>query len=111
MTKKQLLPGFIRKRLPTYEAIAETPLEQLTVQVKFFYPDFDWTWYALAFDGDDIFFGLVDGFEAEYGDFRLSELMETRGKLGCTIERDRYFTPQPVGPIYERAAARRALSA
>lgn len=111
MTKKQLLPGFIRRCLPTYEAIADTPLEELTAQVKFFYPDCDWTWYAIAWDGDDLFYGLVDGFEAEFGDFRLSELLQNHGKLGCAIERDRYFAPQLVQPIYERAAARRALSA
>jgi hypothetical protein len=28
---------------------------------KFFYPDFSWTWYAIEFDGKDIFFGYVAG--------------------------------------------------
>jgi hypothetical protein len=107
MTKKQLLPGFVRRRLPSFEAIAETPLAELTAQVKFFYPDFDWTWYAIAWDGDDLFYGLVDGFEAEFGDFRLSELLATHGKLGCAIERDRYFAPQLVKPIYDNAVANR----
>ena len=31
----------------------------------FFYPDFNWTWYAIEFDGKYTFFGLVDGFEEE----------------------------------------------
>lgn len=60
---------------------------------KFFYPDFSWTWYAIEFDGEDLFFGLVDGFERELGYFTLSELEQNRGKLGCPIERDRYFKP------------------
>lgn len=110
MTRKQLIPEFIRKRLPTLDEIAETPLDELTVEVKFFYPDFGWTWFGIAFDGEDTFFGLVDGFEAEFGDFSLRELMETRGKLGCAIERDRSFIRQPVGPIYTEAKARRSLS-
>lgn len=96
MTKQQLLPGFIRKALPRYEAIRDLPTEELVAQVKFFYPDFGWTWYGIAYDGEDLFFGLVDGFEKELGDFALSELLTTRGKLGCAIERDRYFRPTPV---------------
>ncbi len=107
MTRKQLLPGFIRERLPTLEAVSELSIDELTATVKFFYPDFDWTWYGIAWDGEDTFFGLVDGFEAEFGTFSLSELLENHGKFGCAIERDRYFAPQPVRAIYERAAARR----
>ena len=56
--------------------------EDPSAQVKFFYPDFDWTWYGIEFDGEDLFYGLVTGFEKEFGAFRLSELMENRGKLG-----------------------------
>ena len=50
--------------------------------VKFFTPDSSWTWYASEFDGDDLFYGLVDGFELEYGYFRLSELAGGAGPLG-----------------------------
>ena len=50
--------------------------------VKFFTPDGSWTWYASEFDGDDLFYGLVDGFELEYGYFRLSELQEAQGPWG-----------------------------
>jgi hypothetical protein len=60
---------------------------------KFFYPDFSWTWYAIEFDGKDLFYGLVDGFEEELGYFSLSELLSNRGKLGLPVERDRFFTP------------------
>jgi hypothetical protein len=98
MTISQLLPKEVRNRLPKYEELPETT-EELIVQAKFFYPDFSWTWYAIAFDGDDIFYGLVDGFEREFGDFRLSELLANRGKFGCAIERDLYFTPKPVGEL------------
>ena len=104
MTIKQLLPSYIQKRLLKIEDVHDTPLSELTAVVKFFYPDFGWTWYGVAWDGEDIFFGLVDGFEAEFGNWSMNELLQTRGKLGCPIERDRYFEPQPLGPIYEQIA-------
>jgi len=37
--------------------------------VKFFSPWMNWTWYAVEFDGKDIFFGLVEGFATEWGYF------------------------------------------
>ncbi len=72
------------------------------VRVKFFYPDFSWTWYAIEFDGDDLFFGLVDGFERELGYFRLSELLANRGKMGMEIERDLFFSPTPLSKLLPR---------
>ena len=61
--------------------------------VKFFTPDSNWTWYATEFDGKDIFFGLVDGFEKELGYFSLKELQSVKGPLELKIERDLYFVP------------------
>ncbi|KKM60104.1 hypothetical protein LCGC14_1545210 [marine sediment metagenome] len=66
------------------------PGEQIVI-VKFFDPTGSWTWYATEFDGEDTFFGLVDGFELEWGPFRLSELKSIKGPLGLGIERDLYF--------------------
>lgn len=68
-------------------------------QVKFFTPDTGWTWYATEFDGSDLFFGLVVGFEMELGYFRLSELQAARGRLGLSVERDRYFRPTRLGEL------------
>ena len=51
------------------------------------------------FDGDDLFFGFVSGFERELGYFRLSELLENRGKLGMEIERDGSFRPTPLSKL------------
>lgn len=64
--------------------------------VKFFTPDANWTWYASEYDGEDTFFGLVSGFELELGYFSLTELDGVRGALGLPVERDLYFTPQPL---------------
>ena len=97
MKKDLLLPPSVRTTLPFLGATEheEDPL----VRAKFFYPDFSWTWYAIEFDGDDLFFGLVDGFERELGYFRLSELMANRGKIGLEIERDFYFRPCPLSEV------------
>ena len=65
--------------------------EEAICVVKFFDPTGSWTWYATEFDGEDTFFGLVDGFELEWGSFSLSELKSVKGPLGLGIERDRYF--------------------
>ncbi len=79
MNVQDLLPKSVRNELPP---IGETEEESdPLVRVKFFYPDFSWTWYAIEFDGDDLFFGLVDGFERDLGYFRLSELLANRGKI------------------------------
>ncbi len=99
MNKEQLLPKEILDKLPK---IGETDgQENPMAMVKFFYPDFSWTWYASEFDGEDLFFGLVDGFEKELGYFRLSELMENRGKHGCQIERDLWFEPTPISKLLD----------
>jgi hypothetical protein len=103
MKKNELLPTSIRSELPPLGATEEErdPL----VRAKFFYPDFSWTWYAIEFDGDDLFFGLVDGFERELGYFRLSELMANRGKFGMEIECDLFFTPCRLSTLLPYRAA------
>ena len=90
-----LLTKKIRRRLPPLGATDAQGLDALA-QVKFFYPDFSWTWYGVEFDGNNLFWGLVYGFEKELGTFSLSELQENRGKLGMPIERDRFFKPVPL---------------
>jgi hypothetical protein len=73
---------------------------------KFFTPWISWTWYATEFDGEDTFFGLVDGLDRELGYFSLSELESISGPVGLTIERDLYFKPRPLSrlglPIHPR---------
>jgi hypothetical protein len=68
--------------------------------VKFFNPTGSFTWYATEFDGDDTFFGLVDGgFEKELGYFSLAELSAFKGRFGLGIERDRGFPPTPLSKL------------
>lgn len=73
--------------------------------VRYFSLKGDWEWYGTEFDGTDRFYGLVNGFEPEFGYFSLSELSKVVVKeLGGipAIERDLYFEPTPIKEILER---------
>jgi hypothetical protein len=72
-------------------------------QMKFFTPDSSWTWYVLEFDGDDICFGLVQGFEEELGSFSLDELEQACGPLRLKVERDLHFTPCALRDVRQKA--------
>ena len=100
MLRESLLPQKIRQQLPNLYANEEVG-DQALARVKFFTPDGIWTWYASEFDGDDLFFGLVIGFEVELGYFRLFELQTNRGPQGLPIERDRYFKPTSIKKLKE----------
>ena len=93
----KLLTDEIRKRLPKLYATQNQSNPML--QVKFFTPWTSWTWYASEFDGEDTFFGLVEGLETEWGYFSLKELESVRGPGGIRIERDLYFDPTPASEI------------
>jgi hypothetical protein len=101
MKINQLLTQKLRERLPALGATASEsdPL----ARAKFFYPDCQWTWYAIEFDGQDLFYGYVDGAFPELGNFSLSELLANRGVFGCTIERDRHFNETPLSVIQQQA--------
>ncbi len=79
--------------------------DDTVAHVKFFTPFSNWTWYATEFDpADGTFFGLVDGFELELGNFSLVEMEDVnKGKIQ-KIERDRHFEPMTLGKIRERIA-------
>jgi hypothetical protein len=99
----QLLTKELLKTLPPLYA-CEDQADPI-VRAKFFYPDFDWTWYAIECDGQDLCFGLVDGFDKELGYFSLKELASNRGSLGLPIERDLYFEPCRLSRLMEKLKA------
>lgn len=87
----KLLTAEIKKKLPKLLTNVSAGSK---VVCKFFTPDSNWTWYVYAGeeqDGDWMFFGLVHGFEKEWGYFSLSELEKVRGPLGLKVERDMHF--------------------
>lgn len=88
----KLLTNEIRKQLPKlYENEGQGTGQKAIV--KFFTPWSNWTWYATEFDGEDLFFGWVEGLESELGYFSLSELESLNGPFGLKVERDVHFTP------------------
>lgn len=97
----ELLPAAVRKSLPPFGTSEGQGLGALAL-VHFFTPDSSWDWYACEFDGDDLFFGLVSGFEMELGCFSLSELQSVRGELGLPVERDLWFEPVPLETFFDR---------
>lgn len=96
----ELLPDNMRDQLPKLYANETLGLDAQAV-VKFFSADSGWVWYASEYDGEEVFFGLVIGYEIELGYFGLSELREARGPLGLPIERDRFFEPKTLRELQE----------
>lgn len=87
----KLLTVAIRKQLPPLYSQQE--VEDPKVICKFFTPWTKWTWYAIEFDGEDLFFGWVEGHDKELGYFSLAELESLNGPFGLKIERDLHFRP------------------
>lgn len=69
----------------------------------------DWTWYAVEGqrqpDGDIVFYGLVNGFDREYGYFTLRELESVRFFGIPGIERDMYFGSHTIGDVLDGIAS------
>ena len=113
----QFFPQGVRQTLPALYSNEDNP--DPIVQVKFFCPWSRWIWYATegspvdadgmadtreaeASPADYLFFGLVDGHEAELGYFSLSEFDTVRGPGGLKIERDIHWTPKPLSEVQKK---------
>jgi hypothetical protein len=96
--RMQLLTKEIREKLPPLGS-QDGKGGKTIARLKLFTPDSSWTWYATEFDGQDMFFGLVEGQEKELGYFSLSELQNARGPMGLAIERDLHWTPKTLAEI------------
>jgi len=101
----KLLTQEIKKMLPAIGSMSE--VKDPKAVVKFFDPTGSWTWYVIEGreidNGDWEFYGLVDGFEKEFGYFLLSELKTCKQNLtglrALPIERDLHFRPTPVSEL------------
>ena len=101
----KLLTQTLRDNLPALYSQENNPDPK--VIVKFFSPWSGWTWYAYEFDGEDLFFGLVDGFEVELGYFSLSELETVTVLNGVpAVERDCYWSAKPISMVRQEIQAR-----
>ena len=100
----KLLTEEIRSTVP--KLYSQESEKNPVVHIKFFCPWANWTWFCTEGqpEGDDyLFFGLVHGFEKEWGYFTLSELESVTGPGGLKIERDLYFNPKPISEIAGKA--------
>jgi len=96
--RHKLLTEELRRQLPPLYS-QEDKGGQAVAYVKFFTPDSNWSWWGLEFDGEDTFFGLVEGHVKEFGYFSLRELENVRGPLGLPVERDLYWQPRTLAEI------------
>lgn len=90
---KHLLTAEDRAALPSLYA-TEGQGEAAVVQLRFYAPGTYWAWYAIEFDGEDTFFGLVNGHDVEAGYFSLEE-MESHP----LVQRDETWTPRPLSEV------------
>jgi hypothetical protein len=106
----KLVTAEMRKRIPKLYETDETPISEKIAHAKFFSPYNGWRWYVVEYDGEDTFFGMVDGFEVEWGYFSLSELSSVAiaGNTVPAVERDISFQPQSILPIETDARNRHA---
>lgn len=75
--------------------------DNVVAQVKLFSPYSSWTWYVTEWEAETgLCFGLVEGFDTEWGYFGLTELAEMTvfGSVPA-IERDLYWEPMTIGEI------------
>lgn len=94
----KLLTQELRKKLPPLYS-QDGKGGKSVAHAKFFTPDSNWTFYGVEFDGEDRFFGLVDGHFKELGYFSLSELESVNGPMGLPIERDLHWQPKTLEEI------------
>ena len=75
--------------------------DEVMARAKLFCPYNGWRWYVTEWDArTGTCFGLVEGFETEWGYFDLTELAETTVFGGVpAIERDLYWEPRTIGEI------------
>jgi hypothetical protein len=97
-----LLPPSLEKIIPPLYATENIEEEEKIAYAKFFAPNTVWTWFVLEGEWstnheDFMFFGMVHGFEQEYGYFSLSELESVADANPLfRIERDLYFQATPL---------------
>jgi len=94
----KLLTEELRRKLPPLYS-QDGKGGKAVAHVKYFSPSSSWSWYGVEFDGEDRFFGLVDGHCKELGYFSLSELESVNGPMGLPIERDLHWQPKTLKEI------------
>lgn len=116
LRRHKLLPKDIAKTIPPlYWTEKQNTASPPLVYAKFFSPFNDWRWFVLEYDGDDTFFGLVVGWEAELGYFSLKDLSDASitlpdGTRVPAVERDLGFEVKSLDEVKKDLAAVGALA-
>jgi hypothetical protein len=94
----KLMTKEIERNLPRLYETEEIETGEKVVQVKYFCITNGWTWYGVEYDPQErLFFGLVDGFEREWGYFSLEEFEQINSQYRVPIiERDYFFEPTKI---------------
>ena len=75
-----LMSDELKASIPPLYSTEDTPCEEKKIICKFAVPGCWWVWNVVEgeeqADGDWLFFGLVEGFDSEWGYFTLSEFKE-----------------------------------
>lgn len=93
------LPPEVLAALPKLYSTEQVDITEKVIQAKWFSPYNGWRWYAVEIDDDDSrCFGVVHGFEVEWGYFDLNEMQAVKGWGGTVpgVERDVHWKPQTV---------------
>jgi len=94
--RHKLLPVKIARSIPPLGGQHGKGLGAIAY-AKLFCPYSGITWYVTEFDGHDQCYGVVVGYDIEWGSFSLRELAEARKSFGSVwvpaIERDKSWRP------------------
>ena len=105
LRRHKLMTNELGKKIPSvgaHENVEDT--DSVIAIAKLFSPYNCWRWYITEWNAETgLCFGLVEGFETEWGYFDLTELAETTvfGDVPA-IERDLYWEPKTIGEIRGR---------
>lgn len=99
----KLITEEIRATTPFLYETENVSILEKKATAKFFTPYSNFTWYLFELDQDnDLAYGLVFGFDDEWGNFRISELERiTIGGGLPAVERDLFFRPLTIEEIYQ----------
>ena len=108
LRRHELMTKELGEKIPALRANenAADPDAALAV-AKLFSPYNGWRWYITEWDArTGECFGLVEGFETEWGYFDLTELAEITVFGGVpAIERDLYWQPKTIGEIRRESSS------
>ena len=95
----KLLTKELLKKLPPLGYSIKSKEEPQAI-VKWFTPDSNWTWYVAEYNPENgMCWGLVDGFEKEFGYFTIDEIKAIRGPFKLPVERDWSFDPVNINSL------------